>query len=93
MKRWSAAFATSAAAVLLGEKRFAGTEPEQQQQPPPLRPRMRVRKASTRLSAIDNIVVVYEQRLRETAPLEKVFRYFSSLVVGGRGKLCCLLRV
>lgn len=91
MKRWSAAFATSAAAVLLGEKRrFAGAEPEQQ--PPPLRPRMRVRKASTRLSAIDNIVVVYEQRLRETAPLEKVFRYFSSLVVGGRGKLCCLLR-
>jgi len=45
---------------------------------------MRVRRANTRITPLDHVVVEYEQRLRETASLEKVFKYFSSLVVGGR---------
>jgi hypothetical protein len=49
---------------------------------------MRVRRANTRITPIDQIVVQYEQRLRETASLEKVFKYFSSIVVHGRGELC-----
>ena len=68
---------------------------------------MRVRRANTRITPVDSVVVQYEQRfvcvirniimvalklidvlsrLRETASLEKVFKYFSSLVVNGRGQ-------
>jgi hypothetical protein len=48
------------------------------------RPTMRIRRADTRLTPIDSIIVGYEDRLRENSSLEKVFKYFSSIVVGGR---------
>jgi hypothetical protein len=44
----------------------------------------RLRRANTTLGAMDKIIVRYEDQLRETATLEKLFKYFSSLVVNGR---------
>jgi len=45
--------------------------------------RTRLRRANTRLSSLESVVLGYEYRLRETASLEKVFKYFSSVVVDG----------
>ena len=51
------------------------------------RPDVRVRRANTRLTPLDSVIVGYEAGLRDTASLEKLFKYFASLVVAGEDKM------
>ena len=51
---------------------------------PAKRPRpTRVRRANTRITPLDSVVVAYETRLRDTASLMKLFSYFNSVSVAG----------
>ncbi|GBG30728.1 Calcium uptake protein 1, mitochondrial [Hondaea fermentalgiana] len=45
--------------------------------------RTRLRRANTNLTSLDSVILGYEYRLRETASLEKIFKYFSSVVLDG----------
>lgn len=45
--------------------------------------RTRLRRANTNLTNLDSVILGYEYRLRETASLEKIFKYFSSVVLDG----------
>ena len=45
--------------------------------------KMRLRRANTNLSTFDSVLMGYEYRLRETASMEKIFKYFASVVHEG----------
>jgi len=62
--------------MLVGGSRLRETRCD----PPP----MRVRRANTRLTAVDSVILGYEEGLREHSSLEKLFKYFASKVVNGR---------
>lgn len=43
-----------------------------------------IRRANTRISVVDSVIMGYENTLRDVASLEKVFNYFASLVYDGK---------